>query len=130
MLLGGLPPADGPLAQGYFVEPTVFAGVHNEWRIAREEIFGPVLVAIPWHDEADVVRMANDSHYGLAAYVWTHEPVKGAAHGARDRVGLGAGESGARDSFRASRTVATSKAASAASTRSRACSTATRSASA
>jgi len=71
VLLGGLPPGDGPLAQGYFVQPTVIAGVHNDWRIAREEIFGPVLVAIPWHDEADVVRMANDSHYGLAAYVWT-----------------------------------------------------------
>jgi acyl-CoA reductase-like NAD-dependent aldehyde dehydrogenase len=41
--------------------------------LAREEIFGPVLVAIPWIDEADAIRMANDSHYGLAAYVWSHE---------------------------------------------------------
>jgi betaine-aldehyde dehydrogenase len=41
--------------------------------LAREEIFGPVLVAIPWKDEEDAIRMANDSHYGLAAYVWTHE---------------------------------------------------------
>jgi betaine-aldehyde dehydrogenase len=47
--------------------------VRNEWRIAREEIFGPVLVAIPWSDEADVVRMANETHYGLAAYVWSND---------------------------------------------------------
>ncbi len=70
LAIGGLPPADGPLAQGLFVEPTVFAGVDNAWRIAREEVFGPVLVVIPWSDEDEVVRMANDSHYGLAAYVW------------------------------------------------------------
>src|SRR5258705_394071 len=73
LVLGGLPPATGPLAQGYFVQPTVFADVRNDWRIAREEIFGPVMVAIPWEDERDAIRMANDSHYGLAAYVWTHD---------------------------------------------------------
>jgi acyl-CoA reductase-like NAD-dependent aldehyde dehydrogenase len=73
LVLGGLPPKDGPLAEGYFVQPTVFAGVRNEWRISREEIFGPVLVAIPWEDDLEAVRMANDSHYGLAAYVWTHD---------------------------------------------------------
>jgi acyl-CoA reductase-like NAD-dependent aldehyde dehydrogenase len=73
LVLGGLPPVTGPLAQGYFVQPTVFADVRNDWRIAREEIFGPVMVAIPWEDERDAVRMANDTHYGLAAYVWTHD---------------------------------------------------------
>src|SRR5436190_11355269 len=51
LLTGGLPPKEGPLAKGYFVQPTVFAEVHNDWRIAREEIFGPVLAAIPWEKE-------------------------------------------------------------------------------
>jgi betaine-aldehyde dehydrogenase len=73
LVMGGMPPTSGPLAQGYFAIPTVFADVANDWRIAREEIFGPVLVAIPWRDEAEAIRMANDSHYGLAAYVWTHD---------------------------------------------------------
>jgi acyl-CoA reductase-like NAD-dependent aldehyde dehydrogenase len=73
LITGGLPPSDGPLAKGYFTVPTLFAQVSNDWRIAREEIFGPVLVAIPWRDEDEVIRMANDSHYGLAAYVWTHD---------------------------------------------------------
>ncbi len=72
-VIGGLPPKEGPLTDGYFVEPTVIANVRNDWRVAREEIFGPVLVAIPWTDEADAIRMANDTHYGLAAYVWTHD---------------------------------------------------------
>ncbi|MFI9629372.1 aldehyde dehydrogenase family protein [Streptomyces sp. NPDC052042] len=71
--LGGLPPTEGPLSRGYYVEPTVFAGVSNDWRIAAEEIFGPVVCVIPWKDEQEVVRMANDSAYGLAGFVWTRE---------------------------------------------------------
>ena len=73
VVTGGLPPTEGPLTQGYFMEPTIFTNIQNEWRIAREEIFGPVLVAIPWHEEEDAIRMANDSHYGLAAFIWTHD---------------------------------------------------------
>ena len=73
VVIGGLPPTDGPLSEGYYAIPTIFANAANDWRLAREEIFGPVLVAIPWSDEADAIRMANDSHYGLAAYVWSHD---------------------------------------------------------
>jgi betaine-aldehyde dehydrogenase len=72
MVTGGLLPKDGPLGKGYFAQPTIFAANSNDWRIAREEIFGPVLVAVPWTDINEAIRMANDSHYGLAAYVWTH----------------------------------------------------------
>ena len=69
---GKLPPAAKD-AKGYFPTPVIFSGVDNSWRIAREEVFGPVLVAIPWTDEAGVLAMANDTHYGLAAYVFTQD---------------------------------------------------------
>jgi len=64
LVFGGLPPKEGPLSEGYFAIPTVFADASNTWRLAREEIFGPVLVAIRWRDEDDAIHMANDSHYG------------------------------------------------------------------
>ncbi|MFT4438927.1 aldehyde dehydrogenase [Caballeronia sp. 15715] len=56
---------------GMFVEPTIFTNVTNDMRIAREEVFGPVLACIPFDDEEDAIRIANDSPYGLAAGVWT-----------------------------------------------------------
>ena len=58
---------------GYFVEPTVYAGVRNDMRIAQEEIFGPVAAAIPFKDENDAVFQSNQTEYGLAAAVWTKE---------------------------------------------------------
>jgi acyl-CoA reductase-like NAD-dependent aldehyde dehydrogenase len=58
---------------GYFHEPTVFTGVRNDMRIAQEEIFGPVMAVIPFDDEADAYRIANDVEYGLAAGVWTND---------------------------------------------------------
>ena len=67
VLLGGVP--DGE-SSGYYLQPTVIADVENSWRVAREEIFGPVVCVIPWDEEDSVVEMANDSHYGLAAFVW------------------------------------------------------------
>src|ERR1700744_5514467 len=68
-LVTGGPGRPENLNRGYFVRPTVFAGVRNDMTIAREEIFGPVLSILPYRDEADAIRLANDTVYGLAAYV-------------------------------------------------------------
>jgi acyl-CoA reductase-like NAD-dependent aldehyde dehydrogenase len=70
LVTGGAEPPDG-LETGYYVRPTVFSDVTPDMRIAREEIFGPVLVILPYDDEDDAVRLANDSDYGLAGGVWS-----------------------------------------------------------
>ncbi|MBK8631556.1 MAG: aldehyde dehydrogenase family protein [Sphingomonadales bacterium] len=70
LVAGGTGRADG-FDRGYYVKPTIFAGVHNKMTIAQEEVFGPVLVLIPFKDEAEAVAIANDSPYGLYAYVQT-----------------------------------------------------------
>jgi acyl-CoA reductase-like NAD-dependent aldehyde dehydrogenase len=70
-VLGGHALAGEGYGQGQFVAPTIFTGVTNDMRIAQEEVFGPVLSVIPFDDEADALRIANDTQFGLAAGVWT-----------------------------------------------------------
>ncbi|MEO7330606.1 MAG: aldehyde dehydrogenase, partial [Minicystis sp.] len=82
---GGGRPAG--FSRGHYVEPTLFVDVKNEMRIAQEEIFGPVLVLIPYDDEADAVRIANASRYGLAGSVWTEDHARGLAIARRVRTG-------------------------------------------
>jgi 5-carboxymethyl-2-hydroxymuconic-semialdehyde dehydrogenase len=73
LLCGGLgtPELPNRVKRGNYVMPTVFADVDNRMRIAQEEIFGPVACLIPFKDEADAIRLANDIEYGLSSYVWT-----------------------------------------------------------
>ncbi len=72
-LIGGGVPDDASLREGYYIEPTIYTGVTNDMRIAREEVFGPVVVAIPFDTEDEALRLANDSEFGLISGVWTKD---------------------------------------------------------
>jgi aldehyde dehydrogenase (NAD+) len=74
LIAGGAGAPDG-LDTGYYVQPTVFSNVQPDMTISREEIFGPVLAMVPYDDEADAVRIANDTPYGLSAGVWGGDQV-------------------------------------------------------
>ena len=76
ILAGGGRPGDPALQKGWFVSPTLFAAADNKMRIAREEIFGPVLTAIEFDDEDAALDIANDTPYGLAAYAWTSDAAR------------------------------------------------------
>ena len=89
---GAMPVIGGPgkpagFARGHYVRPTIFAGVNNGMTVAQEEIFGPVLVMIPFRDEAEAVAIANDSPYGLAAYVQSADKERARRVARRIRAG-------------------------------------------
>jgi aldehyde dehydrogenase (NAD+) len=87
LLAGGAEAPEGVPAGGYYVKPTVFGKVKNDMTIAQEEIFGPVLSIIPYRDEEDAVRIANDSPYGLAGAVWSKDEARAQRVARRIRAG-------------------------------------------
>ncbi|TDD33858.1 aldehyde dehydrogenase [Saccharopolyspora elongata] len=84
---GGVPQLPAPLDGGFFVRPTVLADATMDMRVAREEIFGPVAVVVPFDDETDAIAKANDNRFGLGAGVWTRDLARG--HRVADRIQAG-----------------------------------------
>ncbi|MEU9281447.1 aldehyde dehydrogenase [Streptomyces sp. NPDC048341] len=84
---GGAPDLPAPLDGGFFVRPTVLADATMDMQVAREEIFGPVAVVVPFDDEADAIAKANDNRFGLGAGVWTRDLARG--HRVADRIQAG-----------------------------------------
>lgn len=87
-VLGGGPATHPDCGEGWFVEPTVFAGVSNDMRIAQEEVFGPVLSVIPFRDDEEAYDMANGTRYGLAAGIWTNDQRRMFTAAKRLRAGM------------------------------------------
>lgn len=87
LVAGGAEPPEGVPAGGYYVRPTVFGRVRNSMSIAQEEIFGPVLSIIPYKDEEDAIRIANDTLYGLAGAVWSKDDARAQRVARRIRAG-------------------------------------------
>jgi aldehyde dehydrogenase (NAD+) len=85
--IGGGRPSGGDFAKGWYVEPTVFSDVDNKMKIAQEEIFGPVLVVIPYDGDDNAVDIANDSNYGLCGSVWTKDNDRGLGIARQVRTG-------------------------------------------
>ena len=86
LVTGGAGRPDG-LSKGYYVRPTIFSNVRNDMTIAREEIFGPVLCILPYESEEQAIEIANDTPYGLAAYVWSQDNAHARRVGSRIRAG-------------------------------------------
>jgi aldehyde dehydrogenase (NAD+) len=86
LVCGGTGRPDG-LDKGYYVKPTIFSDVDNQMTVAREEIFGPVLCILPYQTEEQAIEIANDTPYGLAAYVWSGDNVRARRVGSRIRAG-------------------------------------------
>jgi acyl-CoA reductase-like NAD-dependent aldehyde dehydrogenase len=86
VVCGGLGRPEG-LTKGYYSRPTIFSDVNNDMTIAREEIFGPVLCILPYDTEEEAIRIANDTPYGLSAYVYGDTAERAIKVGARIRAG-------------------------------------------
>jgi aldehyde dehydrogenase (NAD+) len=86
LIIGGEGRPEG-LSKGYYVRPTIFSNVNNNMLIAREEIFGPVLAILPYRDEEEAIRIANDTPYGLQAYIWAGDLARANRIGRRIRAG-------------------------------------------